>query len=452
MTHSFLETAFQIGVSLARDARWHADQCSWFGPGLEEINGVMTPVYRTLGPEFYAGTSGIAWFLRDLVVFADDALLRRTCEGAMQQALNRADDIKDEHVIGLYMGKAGVGYAAIDLGLTQGRGDWITAGRVLLLDACKADPLAPGRRGVDIISGVAGVIPALLDLHSRLDDPTLLDLAVSLGDKLVKAARESDQGLSWDAFRFNSRDPDPDLCGFSHGAGGNGWALAELAAATGEERFRRASEGAIAYEQSWFSPEHGNWPDFRTRLPAREDTAAAGARGVTATDAVGRYPYASVWCHGAPGIALSRLRMYELTGRQDYVEQSFTALRTTAAAVTNMLRQPLASFSLCHGLAGNADVLLTGAATLRVDDAMALAHQVGRHGQELYGLARRPWPSGAPRGDYSPDLFVGEAGIGHFYLRLHNPEKVRTVLRIGPTSAMESSSSGTEARRPEMRM
>lgn len=437
MINSFLETAFQIGVGLARDARWYADQCSWFGPGLEEINGVMTPVYRTLGPEFYAGTSGIAWFLRDLTSYTDDALLRRTCEGAMQQALNRADDIKDEHVIGLYMGKAGIGYAAIDLGLSEGRDDWVKAGRVLLLDACKADPLAPGRRGVDIVSGVAGVIPALVDLHYRLDDPALLDLAVSLGDKLVKAARESDRGLSWDAFRFNSHDPDPDLCGFSHGAGGNGWALAELAAASGEERFRRASEGAITYEQSWFSVERGNWPDFRTRLPVRE--------AIASTDAGGRYPYACVWCHGAPGIALSRLRMYELTGQHDYVEQSFTALRTTAAGVTNMIRQPSAGFSLCHGLAGNADVLITGAATLRVEDAMALAYQVGRHGQELYGSARRPWPSGAPRGEYSPDLFVGEAGIGHFYLRLHDPEKVRTVLRIGPTSALKSSSIGAKA-------
>lgn len=435
MTLPFLETAFQIGAGLARDALWHKGQCSWFGPGLEEINGVMTPVHRTLGPEFYAGTSGIAWFLRDLAGFTDDALMRRTCEGAMQQALNCAGDIKDEHVIGLYMGKAGIGYAAIDLGLTQGRGDWITAGKALLLDAGKADPLAPGRRGVDIISGVAGVIPALIDLYRRLDDQALLDLAVNLGDALAKAARETDRGLSWDAFRFANADPDPDLCGFSHGAGGNGWALAELAAVVGEDRFRRASEAAIAYEQSWFSPEHENWPDFRTRLPARD---AAAARSMAASDVAGRYPYASVWCHGAPGIALSRLRLFELTGQHDYAEQSITALRTTAATVTNMLRQPSASFSLCHGLAGNADVLITGATTLRVDEAMALAHQVGRHGQELYGSSRRPWPSGAPRGEYSPDLFVGEAGIGHFYLRLHKPEKVRTVLRIGPATAPQS--------------
>src|SRR5579859_4032002 len=39
--------------------------------------------------------------------------------------------------------------------------------------------------------------------------------------------------------------------------------LLELAALSGEERFRQAALAAMAYERSLFSPEYQNWPDLR---------------------------------------------------------------------------------------------------------------------------------------------------------------------------------------------
>ena len=48
-----------------------------------------------------------------------------------------------------------------------------------------------------------------------------------------------------------------------HGASGVALALFELAAATGELRFREAAERGFEYEQQYFSSRHNNWPDFR---------------------------------------------------------------------------------------------------------------------------------------------------------------------------------------------
>ena|SRR6266850_6755916 len=78
------------------------------------------------------------------------------------------------------------------------------------------------------------------------------------------------------------------------------------------------------------------------------------------------------------------------------------------------------SFCLCHGMAGNAEILvqihdLTGRTGLR-EAAIALADEGMRrhHGSGT-------WPCGIPQGGESPSLLPGLAGIGYFYLRLHDP-------------------------------
>lgn len=91
------------------------------------------------------------------------------------------------------------------------------------------------------------------------------------------------------------RFPTP-LCGLSHGASGLGWALLELGAVTGDDRFSNAACEALRYERSWFDDRAGIWPDLREMAPGEQ---LAGA------------PF---WCHGAGGIGLVRLRAYQLAG------------------------------------------------------------------------------------------------------------------------------------------
>jgi lantibiotic modifying enzyme len=98
------------------------------------------------------------------------------------------------------------------------------------------------------------------------------------------------------------------------------------------------------------------------------------------------------------------------------------ALQTTADAVDDAVRRGTANFSLCHGLAGNADVLLSGAEALPslAPRARRLAEAVGVAGIERYARDH-DWPCGAGGGE-TPGLMLGLAGIGHFFLRLHSPD------------------------------
>src|SRR4029453_9706020 len=112
----------------------------------------------------------------------------------------------------------------------------------------------------------------------------------------------------------------------------------------------------------------GNWPDLR------EDS-----QRVRPPDAPP--PCATLWCHGAPGIALARLRAGEPGAGDGFEAEARQALQTTARSI----RAELAggNYSLCHGLAGNAEVLAEG--TLLLDaDAARLTRVVADAGIERY--------------------------------------------------------------------
>lgn len=95
-----------------------------------------------------------------------------------------------------------------------------------------------------------------------------------------------------------------------------------------------------------------------------------------------------------------------------------------------------AGFSLCHGLAGNADVLLRGASILGDGDSegMRAAIDVADTGLERYDASGR-WPLGAE--GQPPGLMVGLAGIGYWYLRVADPT-LPSVLLVHPECLADS--------------
>src|SRR6266851_5013832 len=233
----------------------------------------------------------------------------------------------------------------------------------------------------------------------------LMDRAVELGDELLDSARKSESGWSWSSPTVPTS---ADLTGFSHGAAGVGYALLELHRVTDDARYLEGAEQAFNYERGLFDPVAGNWPDLRQ---PRADWGVPG--GPT---------YASFWCHGAPGIGLSRLRALEMLGAGNYRSEAEAALETTRRSVAVEIESAAANYSICHGLAGNAEVLLFGEHVLGAhgSEGARLAMRVADLGIRTYPERGLPWPCGTHGGE-SPSLFLGLAGIGFFYLRLLDP-------------------------------
>jgi hypothetical protein len=403
-TTDFLGTAAAIGETLVRDAVWHEHRCSWIGAG-PTADGA-TPAAIALGPDLYAGTSGVGLFLGALAAVAGgSSAFSRTATGALRHALSRLEPGVTSTASGLYTGALGILVVSALIGRLLDSDDLVSESASGLSRIASDEYEEPS----DLVAGRAGAVVALLALSAILNDEAHVDTAMRLGDDLIRCANQGPDGCSWPSASHRSGTA---LTGLAHGAAGVGYALAELFAVSGEDRYRGAALEAFRYERQWFDSARGNWLDLR-------EGAAATA---------GEPPCAFHWCHGAPGIALSRARAYDVLGDLKCRIEADVGATTTRRSLEHALAERRGNYSLCHGLCGNADAAVTVAELLGSEPgaARSLALQVAATGAAGYLRTGVEWPCGSV--GTTPGLMLGLAGIGYFYLRLHEPRLPSPLL------------------------
>lgn len=438
---TFLDAAHRMGRRIAADAQWEGDACTWqiVTPDRSQP-GLRRGVPATAGGTLYEGTSGIALFLAELSAATGDAELARVAMGGLEFALKEGAEL-NEFSFGYHSGRVGIAYVAARLGELLGRPELYARAEALLRPLVGNEPRD---MGMDVIAGGGGGIPALLQLTRHVDPELALGIAKRLGDHLIETAARDADGWSWPTMRNSSVR---NLCGYAHGAAGIAHGLLELYAATGDGRYRYAAEQGFLYEQRFYSDEAGNWPDLRHtelgeyQFEGRIDQLRERLRSGDwlATPAL---HYMSAWCHGGPGIGLSRLRAYQILGDPLYLQEaraSFTSVERSIADEVGM------NFSLCHGRGGNAETLLEGARILGEPALLEPARAVALMGIERYEDAGQPWPCGTMGGAQDPGLLLGEAGIGMFLLRLARPDVPSPLMLTAPDdSAAEGGRAGAE--------
>ena len=239
---------------------------------------------------------------------------------------------------------------------------------------------------VDILSGLAGLIGPLV-----LDDSDLSqDLASNCGDIIVQQQEASGGWRSPTKISTRTRGP---LTGFSHGTSGIAAALLKLYQVTRHDRFADAAYRALAYERSTFDLEAANWPDLRVG---------------EALNSFGRS-----WCHGAPGILLSRLIIRSLGLGDSLIDHEINMAKTASIDVIKRMSDsdgPITS-NICCGFFGISSIL-------RLESRLsmtALSPLIQAAEANLISLAREQ--NGYPFGDSlfriidMPGLLTGNAGI-----------------------------------------
>ena len=344
-TSDYLDVAVRIASRITRQAIWHRNQCNWVG--FQPLERSLTPqgnaTLSALGPDLYSGTSGVALFLGELSAQTGDTDVRRTALGAITQALSHVDVLPAPARPGLFSGWIGIALVAARLGKILQDENLLRAA-LRVVQRCQREKLENWE--FDFILGKAGTVVGLLILREMLNVPGLLDVCLMLARKLLNSAKKSKAGYSWPC---SAMPTSRNLTGFAHGAAGIGYALLELFQATSDAKYRNAAQAAFAYERHWYDPVQSNWPDLRETPGQPRPSRNA-------------LPFATAWCHGAPGIALSRLRAYEILKDNTCGAEARVAVETTRRAVESWLHSPNANYSLCHGLAGNAEVLRYGSA------------------------------------------------------------------------------------------
>ena len=318
-----VEAATRIGEQLLAMAIHDPQgQMEWLGMDLGADGESFS--FGPVGTSLYGGSIGIACLLKQLeaqnvrlagAAETQAAILKPLRDLAEQTSGDGRRRWWRDQPLGL-SGCGGVLLALVQL-------DEQPLAEALLADALPR--FIQADQQLDLIGGCAGLIGALL----RLNTPAAVELAQQAGHHLL--AQQGESG-SW-----SSQPHLPGLLGLSHGTAGYAAALARLHACTGEKAFANAARAALAYERSRFNSAQGNWPDLRQ---ANADVEANS--------------FMVSWCHGAPGIGLSRACLWgtELWDEQCAEEMS-VALATTAATTA------LGADHLCCGSLGLMVVLRT---------------------------------------------------------------------------------------------
>lgn len=342
----------------------------------------------TVGDDVYEGRLGIATFVAALAATTGDEAHRAF---ATRVASAVADDLDADRFSNLPVGiGAGIGsyaYGFAVLGELLDADEFVRAARrsasALTADRFEADD------ALDLMSGTAGAVLALVALYDRTGDDDLLDRATVAGERLLADRVEVDGVRAWRTVAGERV-----LTGMAHGVAGVAYALARLSDAVGDDRFRDAALDALAYEDAAYSTERCNWPDYRSGSTAEFPTN---------------------WCAGRAGVGLARLGTYEATGDGTVLEDAARALRATDPSEID------AHDHLCCG--NFSRVALLSEAGRALDEpryagaARQLASRACRHADQNGRFAA------FHRTDhwFNPSLFTGEAGIGYALLRLDDP-------------------------------
>jgi type 2 lantibiotic biosynthesis protein LanM len=389
-----LAAARSVGDRLAELSFGPRDRATWIGL---VPSGEREWRLDPLGLDLYNGLPGVILFF----AYLGAALADERYSGLARSALRTLHrQMKDSHgavSVGAFTGLGGIIYCLVHLGILWRDPSCLSQADQLrdqIPDLLRED------KHLDIIGGAAGTILALHALHRHQPSDRTLAVARACGEHLLECSIKTEYGIGW-LGNFNAPYP---LTGFAHGNAGIAYALLKVAALTGMDRFTHAALEAFAYERSLFSSEHANWPDLRISNSAPQ--------------------FVNAWCHGAPGIGLSRLcSLSHVDGRQ-LVAEIDAALSTTLAKGFG------SGHTLCHGDLGNADILLHAAQVLHQPRWRLHANKVAAHAIET--AAQTGWNCGNPLGIESPGLMTGIAGIGYALLRLADPDRVPSVLALEP--------------------
>ncbi|TAG95059.1 MAG: type 2 lantipeptide synthetase LanM [Oscillatoriales cyanobacterium] len=396
---SAVNYAQQIGWQLCEllqppssKAPWKTYEYTGLGKRFVDIRG-----------DLYEGSAGICLFFAYLDAIEPQPEFRQVAERALAYSIEQ----RNNQMIGAYQGATGLIYLLIHLAQLWNKPE------LLDLAVNLSDELIPRISQdlyFDVLQGVAGIIPVMLSLAEATSGKGI-DCAHLCAQHLLQHATSDNNTLSWP--HHPPELVQGNLTGFSHGAGGIGWALISLGCYTNQSEYIAAGRQAFAYETTKFDSDERDWYDLRTSVM---------------TVNTNEPHFANAWCNGAAGIGLSRISSWAVLGKtdDDMLRDAYRALNATLRNFDKV-----GNDSLCHGKTGNAEVFLRFA-KLRDEPYLQMEANGQAQAQWRNFEKARRWICGSGGTDVYPGLMLGLAGIGMHFLRLAYPDRIPSPLLLDP--------------------
>lgn len=383
----YRQEAFQLGQELWEAAiRDNKGRPEWLGMDLGPDGESFH--FGLIGSSLYSGGSGIALLFARLAQASTGEMADRwrsrawSCfEGLAELVERNNNDQRFRLMRDLPYGISGSGGILLALQLLQRAG--LPEAAVLadhLIAQFRPERLLADEM-IDVIGGVTGLIGPLLHAGT----PKAQELAVACGERLLALQLENG---GWAGGKRQ-----PPLTGFSHGTAGIAAALAQLAKVSSEERFTTGARRALAYERSVFDAKQGNWPDFRSNSEPID--------------------FMISWCHGAPGILLSRLALHTAGIVDEETQREIEVARnTTQNALADVMRRNSDTAAhLCCGVMGLTILLRLDALTSGVEVGERVAAAESAVIQQAQASGSYTYFSVDTGSLNLPGLFTGKAGV-----------------------------------------
>ncbi|GIG61319.1 hypothetical protein Lfu02_56910 [Longispora fulva] len=376
-----LAAARGIADRLVATAYESDGRVNWLG--LEPLEDGYWTV-AALGAALGSGYCGPALFLDQLATitgtdrYADLARRALVPLPALLDGLARIPELAAIVGPGAFTGFGGIAYTLSCLGPSLDDPGLVEQA-VTLTGRAARECTDPG-----VASGLAGGLAAMLAVHAATGLSAALDTAVDCADRLLASPGTGFvDGSIWDGFAGGSAGG-----GFADGAAGVGWALGRLA-----DELDAAEHRADAGE-----PGRGG-ERYRT-------AGLATLRSIEPSTMVDLS-----WCRGLSGWGLAA------------ADPAAADLRSTA--VSAVLQAPAsADLGLCHGELAALELLATSPQA-----AQARLRRLGT----LLAVVEQSGPTcGTPTGVQSPGLLHGLSGIGHGILLAGFGERLSSALLLQP--------------------
>ena len=395
------DAAHSVFRQLERTAETRPDGVRW-----QTLDWHNRPHYR---PEIFTGAGGIAFFLADYARVTASRRALGLAEGLVRWCASPTRDSDREPEWewarnGIMRGRAGLGLAWLSVAAASEDHDHVARAATLGETLLRA-PIGPV---TDWQDGSAGELLFLLRLSEATGDERFLRHAEAHAAWLESiAVREGGDGCVWPWQTDHDEYAKWLGLSFVPGSAGIAYVLLCLYERTRDDRWASLVRRAAHTLRRQARRDKGglNWPDTVDGFDRGEERRCQ-------------------WCYGASGVGLFFAKAAATLG-----DTSYRDLAVAAGESTYVYGDVRHNPSLCHGLAGSADLFLdlhqlTDDAVWR-DRAVEFARLIVRY--------RHP----SPEGDlwqsddpdcHSPDYLYGVSGTGHFFLRLWRPELIRRPL------------------------
>lgn len=372
-------------------------QCrNWMTSTLKKKSDELSEIVPA-GYDLYNGVCGIGEFLMELgSVTRDNKYITSAveCANSVINALAKKN-IEGSYSIGMYNGIAGYLLFLYDLYRCT-KNMYYDKYIQMLFDILENEVVLD--KSYDIVSGTAGCIAVLCYIWS--DSDMYKERCKYILGKAVEHLCFNVHYLDDGSLMWKSHFDKNDYSGYAHGIAGIIAQLMNAQKIVNNDKIVQIVNAALVHERQFYNEKIHNWYISRDKKQIGNG-----------------------WCHGAPGILLSKSILKENGYIDSQIDKELE--ETMNATIQYSFGCTL---GYCHGDVGNLDIILKAARQKKDEEIVERANDT--FGYIVRDEIAKRYKGKAFRGGEVVGLMLGTAGLGYSILRFLYPEKVKSILYL----------------------